>query len=233
MEKDGGKRMSAAIETEALYKTYDNGFQRVEVLRGIDLTIETGEFVSVMGASGSGKSTLLYLLGSLDKPTAGDVRVNGKSLAEFNDAEASAYRRRDIGFIFQFYNLVPNLTVEENVCLPLIFDGKRVKDNRDRIDEIIDLAGLNDKKRSFPAQLSGGQQQRAAIARALVNGPAIILADEPTGNLDSGAGADIMRLFQKINAERGATIVQVTHSEEAARSGNRIIRVKDGRIVEN
>jgi putative ABC transport system ATP-binding protein len=212
--------MAAIIQTENLGKTYLLGQETVEVLKDINLAIEPGEFVSIMGPSGSGKSTLLYLIGGLDKPTTGSIKIKGKELATMKDQEESILRRRELGFVFQFYNLVPNLNVEENIMLPLLLDGKRMKAE----------VGLSDRRRHTPRELSGGQQQRVAIARALVNEPDIILADEPIGNLDSKTGTEIMKLLQRICREYGKTIVQVTHSQEAAAYGDRIIHVRDGKV---
>ena len=222
--------MQAIIEAKSLNKTFKLGSIDVEVLRDIDLTIDSGEFVSIMGPSGSGKSTLLYLIGGLDKPTSGSVKIKGSELSDMKDKEQSIMRRRDIGFVFQFYNLIPNLNVEENVMLPLLLDGKKLKDNRSKLDEILEVVGLSDRRSHTPRELSGGQQQRVAIARALINEPDIILADEPTGNLDTKTGMEVMQLLQKINKEKGKTIVQVTHSKEAADYGNRIINVRDGKV---
>ncbi|EEG77998.1 ABC transporter related protein [Dethiobacter alkaliphilus AHT 1] len=184
-----------------------------------------------MGPSGSGKSTLLYLLGGLDKPTSGSIKVNGKELAVMNDRQESVMRRRDIGFVFQFYNLIQNLNVEENIMVPILLDGKKVKDYKERLEEILQIVGLADRRNHTPRELSGGQQQRVAIARALINDPDIILADEPTGNLDSKTSEEVLELLQKISKVKGKTVVQVTHSTEAAAYGNRIINVKDGRVT--
>ena len=222
--------MENIIETIDLCKTYMLGEISTEVLKDVNLEIEQGEFVSLMGPSGSGKSTLLYLLGGLDKPTSGTIRLKGKELTVMKDKEESEMRRKEIGFVFQFYNLVPNLNLEENIMLPILLDGKKLKQYRDRLDEILELVGLTDRRRHTPRELSGGQQQRVAIARALVNEPDIILADEPTGNLDSKTGTEILELFKRINREKNKTIVQVTHSYEAAQYGSRIINVKDGRV---
>lgn len=218
------------IEAKNLYKSFQLGDNLVEVLKDINLNIKKGEFVSIMGPSGSGKSTLLYLLGVLDKPTSGSIKINGKELSVMNDKEESIMRRRDVGFVFQFYNLIPNLNVEENIMLPILLDGKKIKDYKEKLDEILEIVGLEDRREHTPRELSGGQQQRVAIARALVNDPDIILADEPIGNLDSKTGTDIMILLKKINEEKNKTIVQVTHSMEAAEYGNRIIKVKDGKV---
>jgi putative ABC transport system ATP-binding protein len=228
----GGNQMSIAIEAQNLCKAFKLGSEEVEVLKDIDLQIKKGEFVSIMGPSGSGKSTLLYLIGGLDKPTSGNIMINGKELSVMKDKEQSIMRRRDIGFVFQFYNLVPNLSVEENIMLPILLDGKKVKDHRSRLDEILELVGLSDRRKHTPRELSGGQQQRVAIARALINEPEILLADEPIGNLDSKTGMEVMALMQNINKKKAKTIVQVTHSKEAAEYGNRIIKVRDGRVWE-
>lgn len=222
--------MQGIIEAKGLNKTFKLGSLDVEVLRDINLTIASGEFVSIMGPSGSGKSTLLYLIGGLDKPTSGSVKIKGSELSDMKDKEQSIMRRRDIGFVFQFYNLIPNLNVEENVMLPLLLDGRKLKDHRGKLDEILEVVGLADRRSHTPRELSGGQQQRVAIARALVNEPDIILADEPIGNLDTKTGMEVMELLQRINKEKGKTIVQVTHSKEAAEYGNRVINVRDGKV---
>lgn len=218
------------IETKNLNKTFKMGDLDIEVLKDINLSIESGEFVSIMGPSGSGKSTLLYLIGGLDKPTSGSVKIKGSELSDMKDKEQSIMRRRDIGFVFQFYNLIPNLSVEENVILPVLLDGKKLKDYRKKLDEILEVTGLSDRRAHTPRELSGGQQQRVAIARALVNEPDIILADEPIGNLDTKTGTEVMELLKKINKEKGKTIVQVTHSKEAAEYGDRVINVRDGKV---
>lgn len=220
------------VQTINLGKTYHMGDMSVDVLQDINVTIKKGEFVSIMGPSGSGKSTLLYLLGGLDKPTSGSIKINGLELADMSDKDQSIMRRRNVGFVFQFYNLIPNLSVEENTLLPVLLDGKNVKEYQKRLDGILDIVGLSDRKRHTPRELSGGQQQRVAIARALINEPDIILADEPIGNLDSKTGTEIMELMRRINLEQGKNIIQVTHSNEAAEYGNRTIHVRDGRIWE-
>lgn len=222
--------MKPVIEVKNLFKNYNLGSMSVEVLKDISLTINKGEFISIMGPSGSGKSTLLYIMGGLDKPTSGSVKINGKELSSMNDVEESEMRRRDIGFVFQFYNLIPNLNVEENILLPVLLDRKKMKDYKEKLEEILGIVGLWERRHHTPRELSGGQQQRVAIARALINDPEIILADEPIGNLDSKTGMEVMELLRKINLERKRTIVQVTHSREAADYGNRIINVKDGRV---
>ncbi len=200
------------------------------VLDNVSLEIEKGEFVSLMGESGSGKSTLLYLIGGLDKPTSGNVYINEKDINTLKEKEIAKLRRSGIGFVFQFYNLVQNLTVEENIMLPVVMDGKKEKDYKERLEKILKIIGLEDKRKALPNQLSGGQQQRVSIARAIILSPDVILADEPIGNLDSKSGEEVMRLFKTINKEENITILQVTHSEESAKYGDRIIRLKDGRI---
>ncbi|MBU3130753.1 ABC transporter ATP-binding protein [Clostridium tagluense] len=225
--------MDVVIEAAGLYKSFKLGDIEVEVLKNIDLNIHKGDFVSIMGPSGSGKSTLLYLLGGLDKPSSGSIKINGKELSNMKDKEQSIMRRRDVGFVFQFYNLIPNLNVEENIMLPILLDGKRMKDYKDRLDDILDIVDLSSRRKHTPRELSGGQQQRVAIARALINEPDVIFADEPIGNLDSKSGTDVMELLQKINIQNSKTIVQVTHSKEAAEYGKRIIYVKDGKIQQN
>ena len=224
--------MKLVVEVLNVFKSFKLGNMDVEILKNINLTINKGEFVSIMGPSGSGKSTLLYLLGGLDKPTSGSIKIKGKELEYMGDKEQSIMRRRDVGFVFQFYNLIPNLTVEENTMLPILLDGKKIKDYKQKLDEILDIVGLSYRKRHTPRELSGGQQQRVAIARALINDPEIILADEPIGNLDSKTGTEVMELLKKINLEKGKNIVQVTHSGESANYGNRTIYVRDGRVSE-
>ncbi len=220
------------VKTLGLNKTFYMGDMAVEVLKDINIEIAKGEFVSIMGPSGSGKSTLLYLLGGLDQPTSGSITIEGIELSTMKDAQQSIMRRRQVGFVFQFYNLIPNLTVEENTLLPALLDGKKIKDYQKRLDTILDIVGLSDRKKHTPRELSGGQQQRVAIARALINEPDIILADEPIGNLDTKTGIEIMELLRRINKEQGKNIIQVTHSNEAALYGDRVIHVRDGRIWE-
>jgi len=222
--------MEKIIRIENLYKSFGEGDNRVEVLKDISLTVDQGEFVSIMGASGCGKSTLLYLLGGLDSPDKGEIYIHDKDINKMKDKEKSKVRRSDIGFVFQFYNLVQNLSVEENILIPLIMAGKKPSDYKKQLDEILDIVGLTAKRKAIPRQLSGGQQQRVAIARSVIADPDIVLADEPIGNLDSKAGTEIMDLFKTINRDKKITIVQVTHSVDAANYGNRIIHVKDGII---
>lgn len=223
----------SVISINNVSKIYRMGEVDIPVLNGITTDISKGEFVSIMGPSGSGKSTLLYLIGGLDTPTTGEIHINGQNIAVVKDKKLSIMRRRDIGFIFQFYNLIPNLDVEDNIMLPVLLDGKKKQNLRDELEEILELVGLTDRRKHTPRELSGGQQQRVAIARALINSPDILLADEPIGNLDSKTGEDIMNLLKKINREKSKTIVQVTHSKDSAKYGEKIIYVKDGRICED
>ena len=223
---------SPIIEVRGLFMTYRTGELEVPVLKGIDLDIGRGEFVAVMGPSGSGKSTLLYLLGGLDRPTAGTIRVDGHELSALKDGEGSRLRRREVGFVFQFYNLIPNLDVEENILLPVLLDGRRPADYAGRLEEILEVMGLTARRRHTPRQLSGGEQQRVALARSLINDPAIILADEPTGNLDTRMGGEVLQLMSRIHRERGKTMIMVTHDSNAAAQAGRIIRVRDGRLEE-
>ena len=217
------------LETIDLKKTYGKGDTAVNALNGINLKIENGEFTAIVGSSGSGKSTLLHMLGGLDRPTSGKVFVDGKDIFSLDDEELTVFRRRKTGFVFQSYNLVPVLSVYENIVLPIQLDGGRI--DRKYMDKVIDTLGLGSKLNSFPNQLSGGQQQRVAIARALGAKPAIILADEPTGNLDSRTSQDVLGLL-KISGERfSQTIVMITHNEEIAQTADRIIRIEDGRVV--
>ncbi|MUV38865.1 Lipoprotein-releasing system ATP-binding protein LolD [Lentibacillus sp. JNUCC-1] len=218
------------LKAEKLCRHYQIAGREVAILRGIDMTVEAGEFVSIMGPSGCGKSTLLYLLGGIDAPTSGNVLLNQQDINKMDDKKKSVIRRQSIGFVFQFYNLVQNLSVEENIMLPVTMDGKKPKDYQAQLDELLDIVGLTERRTFTPRRLSGGQQQRVAIARAVILNPSLILADEPVGNLDSQSGADVMNLFRRINEEKGITIVQVTHSEKHANMGNRIIHMKDGVI---
>jgi len=217
------------LSTRNLKKIYGSGENAVHALDGVDLDIENGEFVSVVGTSGSGKSTLLHMLGGLDRPTSGTVTVDGKEIFSLKDEELTIFRRRKIGFVFQSYNLVPVLNVYENIVLPIELDGNRVDENF--LKQIVETLGLENKLNSLPGQLSGGQQQRVAIARALAAKPAIILADEPTGNLDPSTSQDVMA-FLKVTSEMfSQTIVMITHNEEIAQMADRIIRIEDGKIV--
>lgn len=221
---------TVAVEGKHIMKNFGIGNTTTKVLKDVSLQIMQGEFVSIMGPSGSGKSTLLYILGGLDAPTSGSVHLNGTDISHFKDEKMSKIRRQKIGFVFQFYNLIPNLNVEENIMLPLLLDGKKMREYQKQLQSILEVVGLSDRRKHTPRQLSGGQQQRVAIARALVGNPEILFADEPTGNLDSKTGAEIMHLLGNINRETGQTILMVTHSPEAAKSSNRIITVRDGLI---
>ena len=212
-----------------LKKVYGQGESEVKALDGVSLDVKKGEFVAIVGTSGSGKSTLLHMLGGLDRPTSGKVEIDGKDIFSLKDDALTIFRRRKIGFVFQAYNLVPVLNVYENIVLPMELDGEKI--DKEYVDEIIDTLMLTSKKESLPNQLSGGQQQRVAIARALAFRPAIILADEPTGNLDSKTGQDVLSLL-KVSAEKfSQTIVMITHNDEIAQLADRIIRIEDGKIV--
>ena len=217
------------LETKALRKIYGSGDTEVRALDGVDLTVDKGEFVAVVGTSGSGKSTLLHMLGGLDRPTSGAVLVDGSDIFSLKDEALTIFRRRKIGFVFQNYNLVPVLNVYENIVLPIQLDGGRVDEAY--VNRIIETLGLEDKLQRLPNNLSGGQQQRVAIARALAAKPAIILADEPTGNLDSKTSQDVMGLLKITSQKFAQTIVMITHNEEIAQMAERIIRIEDGRIV--
>lgn len=217
------------LETKNLKKIYGSGEAEVHALDGVDLTVEKGEFVAVVGTSGSGKSTLLHMLGGLDRPTEGLVKVDGRELQGLKDEELTIFRRRKIGFVFQNYNLVPVLNVYENIVLPIQLDGNR--EDTAYVKQIIDTLGLERKLNNLPNNLSGGQQQRVAIARALAAKPAIILADEPTGNLDSRTSQDVMGLLKVTSKRFSQTIVMITHNEEIAQMADRVIRIEDGRIT--
>ena len=221
----------AILEANNVSKQYQMGEVTVDALDGVDFVVEKGEFVAVMGPSGSGKSTLLHLLGGLDQSTDGEVTLGGRKLSVMSDKEVTLARRRNVGFVFQFYNLLPTLTAAENIALPLLIDGKRIKEYQRKIDELLELVGLTDRRKHKPDQLSGGEQQRVAIARAFANDPDIVLADEPTGNLDSKAGEEIMKLLRRSCDELGQTIVVVTHDPKAASFADRIVFLKDGQIA--
>ncbi|KHD38398.1 macrolide ABC transporter ATP-binding protein [Clostridium acetobutylicum] len=223
--------MKKLIEVKNMYKSFNISNDKVDVLKNINLTIEEGAFVSVMGPSGCGKSTLLYILGGLDSATSGNVFIFGKEYSKMKEKEKSALRRQRLGFVFQFYNLIPNLNVEDNILLPLLLDGKNPNKYKKKLDELLEIIGMTTKRKFTPRELSGGQQQRVSIARALIFDPDIILADEPIGNLDSKSGMQIMKLFNDINKDLRKTIVQVTHSLEASHYGNKIVNLKDGKII--
>lgn len=225
--------MKKVIVVKNLCKNFGSGNNITKVLKDITLDVEDGQFLSIMGPSGCGKSTLLYLMGGLDDPTSGEILINDRDIQKLKDREISKIQRSDIGFVFQFYNLVHNLSVEENILLPIAMSGQRVKKYNKKLDEILEIVGLSDKRKDIPSHLSGGQQQRVAIARAVITNPSIILADEPIGNLDSKSGERIMELFRDINREYGITIIQVTHDESKTLYGNRLIRLYDGAIIED
>lgn len=217
------------LKSNNLKKVYGSGDNAVSALNDVSLSIENGEFVAIVGTSGSGKSTLLHMLGGLDKPDSGTVIIDGQNLSELNDEKLTIFRRRKIGFVFQNYNLVPVLSVYENIVLPIRLDGKLI--DEEYVNDVINVLGLQSKLNNLPNTLSGGQQQRVAIARALAAKPAIILADEPTGNLDSKTSQDVLSLL-KVTSERfSQTIVMITHNEEIAQLADRIIRIEDGKIV--
>lgn len=216
------------LEASQLKKYYGSGDTLVKALDGVDLSVESGEFVSIVGTSGSGKSTLLHMLGGLDRPTSGIVKVDGRDISRLKDEELMIFRRRKIGFVFQSYNLVPVLNVYENIVLPVELDGNEI--NTDYVEDIIEVLGLEKKKYNLPSQLSGGQQQRVAIARAIASKPAILLADEPTGNLDSVTSQDVLSLLKVTSDRFGQTVVMITHNEEIAQLADRMIRIEDGRI---
>ena len=217
------------LDTKDLRKFYGSGDTQVKALDGVDLSVENGEFVAIVGTSGSGKSTLLHMLGGLDRPTSGAVLVDGKDIFSLKDEELTIFRRRKIGFVFQSYNLVPVLSVYENIVLPIQLDGGKV--DQSYVNQVIEALGLEQKLQNLPSQLSGGQQQRVAIARALATKPAIILADEPTGNLDSKTSQDVLSLMKVTGQKFAQTMVMITHNEEIAQMADRIVRIEDGRIV--
>ena len=221
--------MDYILQTKDLKKIYGTGETAVHALDGVDFKVEEGEFVSVVGTSGSGKSTLLHMLGGLDRPTSGTVTINGKELFTLKEDDLTIFRRRNIGFVFQSYNLVPVLNVWENIVLPIQLDGNAI--DTSFVNQIIETLGLEQKKTNLPGQLSGGQQQRVAIARALASKPAILLADEPTGNLDSKSSLDVLGLLKVTGEKFGQTMVMITHSEEYAQMADRTVRIEDGRIV--
>ncbi len=217
------------LQTQDLRKIYGQGAAAVHALDGVNMQVASGEFVAIVGTSGSGKSTLLHMLGGLDRPTSGTVEVDGRRVFDLNDEELTIFRRRKIGFVFQSYNLVPTLNVYENIVLPIELDGRQVDEAY--IEQIIETLGLSGKLESLPNQLSGGQQQRVAIARALATKPAIVLADEPKGNLDSKTSQDVLGLLKVTSQRFNQTMVMITHNEEIAQLADRIIRLEDGRII--
>jgi putative ABC transport system ATP-binding protein len=223
--------MDTIIEVRNVYKSFQLADSTVEVLKNVNLDVQKGEFISIMGPSGSGKSTLLYLMGGLDRATQGLIRVNGVEIQALSDEEESRMRRKEIGFVFQAYNLIDNLTLEENIMLPGLLERKKRQEVAQKAEALMDSVGILKRRHHTPRELSGGEQQRTAIARALINDPAIVFADEPTGNLDSKTGKEILDLLRKVNLEKSITILMVTHSEESTQYGKRIIRLKDGEIV--
>ena len=216
------------VKVENLSKVYGKGSTEVKALDNVSLSIEKGEFVAIVGASGSGKSTLLHLMGGVDRPTSGRVMINDTDIFQLNNDKLAIFRRRQIGMIYQFYNLLPTLNVEENITLPMELDGRKVEDGE--LDDILKLLGLTKRRKHLPNELSGGQQQRTSIGRALITRPALILADEPTGNLDSKSSNEIVELLRKSNREYNQTIVMITHNLEIAKCADRIITIEDGRI---
>lgn len=217
------------LKVENLCKQYGKGENKVTALDNVSFTVNKGEFVAIVGASGSGKSTLLHLIGGVDRPTSGKVFIDGKDIYKFNDDELAIFRRRQVGLIYQFYNLIPILNVKENILLPCNLDGKKVEEKH--LQEIIELLGLSNREEHLPNQLSGGQQQRVAIGRAIINNPSIILADEPTGNLDSKSSKEIIELLKKSNKKYNQTILLITHDMSIAEQADRIIKIQDGKIV--
>jgi putative ABC transport system ATP-binding protein len=219
------------LETKALRKQYIMGEHKVNALVGVDFVVDKGEFVAIMGPSGSGKSTLLHMLGGLDKPSDGEVTIAGQHLSVLDDNQTTLVRRHNVGFVFQFFNLLPTLSAEENIALPLIIDGQDLRKYQSRISTLLELVGLTDRRRHKPDQLSGGEQQRVAIARALITEPAIVLADEPTGNLDTKTGTAIMDLLRRSCDEMGQTVIVVTHDPRAAGYADRAVFLRDGQVV--
>ena len=217
------------LKVKNLCKNYGKGNTLVKALDNISFSVEKGEFVAIVGASGSGKSTLLHLMGGVDRPTSGSVYIDGKNIYKYTDDELAIFRRRQIGLIYQFYNLIPILNVEENITLPLDLDNRKV--DKQRLENLLKLLGLDKRRYHLPNQLSGGQQQRTSIGRAMITSPAIILADEPTGNLDSKASDEIVELLKKSNKDFKQTIIMITHNMDIAKEADRIIKIEDGKIV--
>ena len=217
------------LRVENLSKIYGKDEVQVKALDNVSFTVDEGEFVAIVGASGSGKSTLLHLIGGVDRPTSGKVFIDGKDIYKYNDDELAVFRRRQVGLIYQFYNLIPILNAEENITLPLKLDNQKV--DEEKLNELIKLLGLEDRRKHLPNELSGGQQQRTSIGRAMITNPSIILADEPTGNLDSKSSEEIVKLLEKSNKDYKQTIIMITHNMDIAKIADRIIRLEDGRIV--
>lgn len=218
------------LKVENLTKTYGSGENLVHAVDDVSFSVEKGEFVAIVGASGSGKSTLLHLIGGVDRPTSGKIFVDGNDISKMNDDKLAVFRRRQVGIVYQFYNLIPILTVEENITLPCDLDGRGV--DRERLEMILDSFGLRARRKHLPNQLSGGQQQRTSIARALINNPSLVLADEPTGNLDSKSSEEVMRMLKMCNQSYGQTVIMITHNLDIAKQADRIITISDGKIVE-
>ena len=217
------------LKVENLTKIYGEGENKVVALDNVSFSVEKGEFVAIIGASGSGKSTLLHLIGGVDKPTSGTVYVDGKDIYKLNDDNLSIFRRREVGLIYQFYNLIPILNAEENITLPLELDNRKV--DKKVLDDLLETLGMSERRKHLPNELSGGQQQRVSIGRALITKPALVLADEPTGNLDSKSSDEIVALLKKANKEYNQTIVMITHNPEIAAAADRIIEIEDGKII--
>lgn len=218
------------LKVENLTKTYGSGENLVHAVDDVSFSVEKGEFVAIVGASGSGKSTLLHLIGGVDRPTSGKIFVDGNDISKMNDNKLAVFRRRQVGIVYQFYNLIPILTVEENITLPCDLDGRGV--DRERLEMILDSFGLRARRKHLPNQLSGGQQQRTSIARALINNPSLVLADEPTGNLDSKSSEEVMSMLKMCNQSYGHTVIMITHNLDIAKQADRIITISDGKIVE-
>lgn len=218
------------LKVENLTKTYGSGENLVHAVDDVSFSVEKGEFVAIIGASGSGKSTLLHLIGGVDRPTSGKIFVDGNDISKMNDDKLAVFRRRQVGIVYQFYNLIPILTVEENITLPCDLDGRGV--DRERLEMILDSFGLRARRKHLPNQLSGGQQQRTSIARALINNPSLVLADEPTGNLDSKSSEEVMSILKMCNQSYGQTVIMITHNLDIAKQADRIITISDGKIVE-
>lgn len=218
------------LKVKNLTKTYGSGENLVHAVDDVSFSVEKGEFVAIVGASGSGKSTLLHLIGGVDRPTSGKIFVDGNDISKMNDDKLAVFRRRQVGIVYQFYNLIPILTVEENITLPCDLDGRGV--DRERLEMILDSFGLRARRKHLPNQLSGGQQQRTSIARALINNPSLVLADEPTGNLDSKSSDEVMSMLKMCNQSYGQTVIMITHNLDIAKQADRIITISDGKIVE-
>lgn len=218
------------LKVENLTKTYGSGENLVHAVDDVSFSVEKGEFVAIVGASGSGKSTLLHLIGGVDRPTSGKIFVDGNDISKMNNDKLAVFRRRQVGIVYQFYNLIPILTVEENITLPCDLDGRGV--DRERLEMILDSFGLRARRKHLPNQLSGGQQQRTSIARALINNPSLVLADEPTGNLDSKSSEEVMSMLKMCNQSYGQTVIMITHNLDIAKQADRIITISDGKIVE-